>query len=335
MLPVKIVGTGLYAPGDPIDNYELMKLAQIQFDAEKTEAKLGYRTRHIARLRGIEESTLDFAEKAAKNAIADAGISASQIGLFLVGTDTPEYISPATAVMLQGRIQSGQMPVPAFDIVASCASFTSAFSTAARIMATDKSIEYACVTGVYNMPAFLRPGDAFGYSIFADGAGSFILGRDDSGKSGFIESSFAADGTQWDYIGIYTGGAHRQPTCELLEEGKWGLENLQRLPPDRNLKLWPGIVEDLLKKGGFTLSEIDHIIFTQINKSLIEDIMAILGLPMEKTTMVMDRYGYTGSGCVPMAFHTAVKEGRIKRGDIVAFMASGSGLSVAANLFKY
>ncbi len=335
MLPVRILGTGLYAPGEPIDNYELMKLAGISFDAEKTEAKLGYRTRHIARLRGIDESTLDFSEKAAINAISDAGIDADDIGLFIVGTDTPEYISPATAVMLQGRIQKGQRPVPAFDMVASCASFTSAFSTAAKIMATDPKMKYALVTGVYNMPSFLRPGDTFGFSIFADGAGSFVLGRDETGKSGFIESAFVADGTQWDYIGIYTGGARRQATCELLSEGKWGLENLQRLPPDRNLKLWPGVVQDLLRRGGMELSDLDHIIFTQINKSLIVDIMAILGLPMEKTTMVMDRYGYTGSGCVPMAFNVAVKEGRVKRGDNVAFMASGSGLSVAANLFRY
>jgi 3-oxoacyl-[acyl-carrier-protein] synthase-3 len=335
MLPVRISGTGVYAPGEPIDNHELMELAQIQFDAEKTEAKLGYKTRHMARLRGIGESTLDFAQKSALEAIKDAGIDPAQIGLFIVGTDTPEYISPATAVMLQGRIQGGQMPVPAFDIVASCASFTSAFSTAARIMATDASIKYALITGVYNMPAFLRPGDAFGFSIFADGAGSFILERDDSGNSGFIESAFAADGTQWDYIGIYTGGAKRQATCELLAEGKWGLENLQRLPPDRNLRLWPKVVEDLLTRSSLKLQDLDHIIFTQINKSLIVDIMAILGLPMEKTTMVMDRYGYTGSGCIPMAFHHALLDGRIRRGDIVAFMASGSGLSVAANLFKY
>lgn len=335
MLPVRIIGTGLYAPGKPIDNYELKRLAQIEFDAEKTEQKLGYRTRHIAKFRGLDESTLDFAELAAKGAIADAGIDPEDIGLIIVGTDTPEYISPSTAVMLQGRIQKGQRAVSSFDMVASCASFTSAFATAARIMDSDKTVKHALVTGVYNMPAFVRPGDVFGLTIFADGAGSVVLGRDESGKSGYLSSAFVTDGTQWDYIGIYTGGARRQATPELLAEGKWGLENLQRLPPDRNLKLWPGVVEDLLGKAGCRISDLDHIIFTQINKSLIIDIMAILGLPIEKTTMVMDRYGYTGSGCVPMAFHHAVKNGRVRRGDLVAFMASGSGLSVAANLFRY
>ena len=101
------------------------------------------------------------------------------------------------------------------------------------------------------------------------------------------------------------------------------------------MKLWPVVVEELVKKAGVGIDELDHIIFTQINKSLIVDIMSMLGLPMEKTTMVMDKYAYTGSGCIPMAFHHAVREGRVRRGDLVAFMASGSGLSVAANLFRY
>jgi len=335
MLPVRILGTGLYAPGEPIDNLELMLIAGIEFDPVRTEEKLGYKTRHMAKLRGIDESTLDFAEKAALAAIAEAGVDADDIGLFIVGTDTPEYISPSTAVMLQGRIQKKQMLASAFDMAASCASFASAFATASRIMAADPSVRYALVTGVYNMPAFVRPMDAFGLMVFADGAGSFVLGRDETGRSGYIESAFVTDGTQWDYIGVYTGGARRQPTLELLAEGKWGLENLKRLPADRNLKLWPVVVEDLMKKAGVGLDQLDHIIFTQINKSLIVDIMSVLGLPMEKTTMVMDKYAYTGSGCIPMAFHHAVLEGRVKRGDLVAFMASGSGLSVAANLFRY
>ncbi len=335
MLPVRILGTGLYAPGEPIDNLELMRLTGIEFDPARTEEKLGYKTRHMAKLRGIDESALDFAEKAALAAIEDAGIDAGDIGLFIVGTDTPEYISPSTAVMLQGRIQGKQTPASSFDMVASCASFASAFSTAARIMAVDPCVEYALVTGVYNMPAFVRPMDAFGLMVFADGAGSFVLARDGTGKSGYLESAFVTDGTQWDYIGIYTGGARRQATHELLDEGRWGLENLKRLPADRNLKLWPVVVEELVKKAGVGIDELDHIIFTQINKSLIVDIMSMLGLPMEKTTMVMDKYAYTGSGCIPMAFHHAVREGRVRRGDLVAFMASGSGLSVAANLFRY
>ena len=84
-----------------------------------------------------------------------------------------------------------------------------------------------------------------------------------------------------------------------------------------------------------TVKDVDHFIFTQINLSVITEVMDILEVPMTKTTTVMDKYGYTGSGCVPMAFHHAVTEGRIKRGDRVLFMASGAGLAVGSNLFVF
>jgi 3-oxoacyl-[acyl-carrier-protein] synthase III len=335
MLPVKILGTGIYAPGEAIDNLELKRLAGIEFDHDKTEAKLGIYRRHIAHLRGINETTADFATKAAENAIADAGITAKDIGLFIVGTDTPEFITPATSILVQGRIQQGETWASTFDVGASCASFAIALDNAVRIMATDETIKYAVVVGVYNMPAFIRPGDTFGYSIFADGAGAFVLERNDEGKSGYIAGQLLTDGTQWDYIGIYAGGAKNPITTELIKEQKHGLLNLQPLPGDRNVRLWPMVVKQLLSKAGESIENIDHFIFTQINRSVIIKVMEELKQPERKTSFVMDRYGYTGSGCLPMAFHHAVKEGKVKRGDRVVMMASGAGLAVGSNLFLY
>jgi 3-oxoacyl-[acyl-carrier-protein] synthase-3 len=336
MAKAKIIGHGLYAPGEAVSNEELKALTGVEFDAVKLENKLGIKRRHIARLRGLKETTADFATKAAERAIANAGIHPNDVGLFIVGTDTPEYLSPATALIVQGRIQMGERYAAVYDVNASCASFTSAYDTAARMMATDPTLKYAVVTGVYNMPAFIRDGDAFGWSIFADGAGAIVLERvEDSDSSGYINGQFMADGTQWNFIGIYAGGTRTPVTPEVLESGKFGLELLQPLPGDRNVRLWPMIVDHVLKKTGMGREKIDHVIFTQINRSVIEKVMAILEMPMEKTTCVMDRYGYTGSGCVPMAFCHAVEEGRIKRGDNVMFVASGAGFALCANLFKY
>lgn len=334
MLPIKIIGTGVYAPGEPIDNIELKRLANIEFEHEKTEAKLGIYTRHIAHLRGINETTADFATKAAENAITDSGLSPSDIGLFIVATDTPEFITPATSILVQGRIQKGETWASTFDVSASCASFAIALDNAARIMATDESIEYAVVIGVYNMPAFIRPGDAFGYTIFADGAGAFVLQRV-NGSSGYIAGQLLTDGTQWDYVGVYAGGSKNPITSKVIKEEKWGLLNLQRLPGDRNVRLWPMVVEKLLAKANRKIEEVDHFIFTQINRSVIMDVMAELNQPESKTNFVMDRYGYTGSGCLPMAFHHAVKEGKVKRGDRVVMVASGAGLAVGSNIFLY
>lgn len=334
MAKAKIIGTSSYAPGTPIGNEEMFKMLNIEFDIEKLESKIGIKQRHMAKLRGIEEYTTDFATKAAQAAIANAGIDPMDVDLFIVGTDTPQHLSPGSAVMVQGRIQGQQMMTGCFDLNASCAGFNTSLDVAAKMVASDPGLKYAVVVGVYNMPAFIKPGDSFGHAIFADGAGAVVLERtEDSDPSGYIGGQLMSDGTQWDYIGIYAGGSKYPITHERLDSGEYGLQNLKPLPGDRNVKLWPVLAEQLVEKCKIEIKDIDHIIFTQINKSVIEKVMDILGLPMERTTMIMDRYGYTGSGCIPMALHEAVSTGRTKKGDKVALIASGSGFFVGSCLF--
>jgi 3-oxoacyl-[acyl-carrier-protein] synthase-3 len=334
MAYARIAGTGVYAPGEAIDNEKLKALTGIEFDVAKHEAKIGIKARHVARLSGLDETTADFAEKAARAALAKAGVDPLDLGLFIVATDTPEYISPATAIILQGRLQGGETESRAFDIGASCASFVAALDMAARAVASDPSLRFALVVGVYDMPAYIRDGDAFGWSIFADGAGAFVLERCEEGDSRYVEGVFRADGTQWNYVGVYAGGTRKPVTRELLDAGTYGLELLQRLPGDRNVNLWPPLVRRLLEKAGVEQSEVAHFIFTQINRSVIEKVMGILGEPMEKTTTIMDRYGYTGSACVPMALDDAISSGRVGKGDLVVLVASGAGLAVGASLLR-
>lgn len=332
----RIIGSGLYAPGAPIDNQELMKLAGIEFDAARTEEKLGIRQRHIAHLRGLDETSADFAERAAREAIADAKVDPDEIDLFVVASDTPEYISPSTSMLVQGRIQGAQRYTGVFDVNASCSSFVAALHTVSSMLAADENLRYACVIGMYNMPAYVRPGDLFGYSIFADGAAAVVLRRSEAGESSrYLAGQLFSDGTQWDFVGVYAGGTRAPVTKERLAEDRFGLENLKRLPGDRNIQLWPPVVKRLVANGGVEVASLDHILFTQINRSVILEVMRLLGLPEEKTTTIMDRYGYTGSACIPMAFHTAVQEGRLSRGQTVAMVASGAGLAVASSLFIY
>jgi 3-oxoacyl-[acyl-carrier-protein] synthase-3 len=333
-LPVGITGTGLYAPGAPIASDELKRLTGVEFDQERLEERTGIRARHIARLRGIDETTADFAEKAARRALAAAGVDPLEVDLIIVGTDTPEYVSPATAILVQGRLQGGQRGTRSFDVGASCAGFVTAFDAAARILASDPAVRHTLAIGVYNMPAHLRPGDGFGWSIFADGAGAVVLSKREN-SPGYLASRFVTDGTQWNFVGVYAGGTRRPVTRAVLDSSAWGLELLQKLPGDRNVKLWPPLVRELAEAAGLRVADIDHLFFTQINRSVIVEVMGLLGLPLEKTTMVMDRYGYTGSACIPMALCEAVAAGRIRRGDTVALVASGAGLAVAAALFVF
>jgi len=335
-LPIRIKATGIYAPGEPISNLELKQLAGIEFDHEKTEAKLGIARRHIAHLRGLDETTADFATKAAQHAIQNAGIEAKELGLVIVGTDTPEYITPATSILVQGRLQEGETWASTFDVAASCASFTIALDNAVRIMATDESIKYAVVIGVYNMPAFIRPDDSFGLSIFADGAGAVVLERTPlTETSAYLAGKLLTDGTQHDFIGIYSGGSRNAITHEKLLSNEYGLQSLKPLPGDRNVRLWPMVALRLSEKAGLATGDVDHFLFTQINKSVIEKVMTELGQPMNKTTCVMQDYGYTGSGCIPMALHRAIETGNVKRGDKLMLIASGAGLAVGSNLLIY
>lgn len=334
MAYVRIVATGIYAPGDPIDNEKLKALTGIEFDSDKLEAKLGIRQRHIARLSGLDETTADFAEKAARSALSNAKVSSKEVGLFVVATDTPEYISPATAILLQGRLQNCESETRVFDVGASCASFVEALDTASRTMLSDASLHYGLVVGVYNMPAYIREGDAFGWSIFADGAGAVLLERTVEGTSGYIDGVFRADGTQWNYVGVYAGGTRNPVTEERIRAGTYGLELLQRLPGDRNVKLWPPLIQRLFEKSKIQQASISHYFFTQINKSVIADVMGILKEPFDKTTTVMDRYGYTGSACIPMALHEALVSGRVRKGDLIILVASGAGLAVGACLIR-
>ncbi len=334
-MKVSIRGTGVYAPGEPIGHEELKKLAGIDFDSEKLTLKLGIENRHIAKLRGIDETTADFTYAAAVDALGDASVSPDEIDLIIVATDTPEFITPATAIVLQGRLQNGNKHTQSFDLGTSCAGFVTALDTGARIVATNPAIRKALIVGVYNMPAYIRPGDSFGFSIFADGAGAVVLAREEEGSSEYLHGAFVTDGTQWDYVGVYTGGTRNPVTRDRLESGEYGFQLLKPLPGNRNVELWPPLAERLLSEAGKTPADLDHILFTQINRSVILTVMDILGLPVEKTTTVMGRYGYTGSACIPMAFHHAVKEGRIRRGDTVALVASGAGLAVGSCLFTY
>ena len=143
-----------------------------------------------------------------------------------------------------------------------------------------------------------------------------------------------ADGTQYDFVGIYAGGTKKPMTVERVLNKEHLLTTLKPLPGNRNLELWPPLVEKVMNKIGKTAKDVDHFIFTQINKSVIEQVLETIGVPKEKATYIMGEYGYTGSACVLMALDIARKKGTVKPGDIVIITGSGVGFAVASVAFK-
>lgn len=326
MLNAKIIGTGRYAPDNLVTNKDLEKKYGKPLKSS-LESKLGIKQRYIT---GDDESSADLATKAAENAIEDSGIDPKELDLIIVASDTPEYISPATSSVVQGRLKA--VNAGTFDINASCAGFVTALDVASRMIITG-GYKKILVIGVYNMTKFIDMTDIAVSPIFADGGGAVILeGTEEDG--GFIASELIADGTQYDLLGIYAGGTKKPITKERIDKKEHMLQFLQPLPPDRNIKLWPPMIKDLLAKAGLEIKDVDHLLFTQINKWVIEEVMNTLDLPMEMTTCIMGEYGYTGSACIPMALDVAMKEGRVKAGDTVVMVASGVGFTVAATVFK-
>ena len=327
MINARIIGTGRYVPKRMLTNEEIEELLG-QPLKPSIEHKLGIKQRYIT---DDNESTVDLATNAGLKALQSARISPAELDLVIVATDTPEYISPASSSVVQGRLQA--VNAGTFDINASCSGFVAGLDIASRMIASG-SYKRILLIGVYNMTKFVDKTDPNVFPIFADGAGAVILAATDEDR-GFQAGKMIADGTQYDLLGIYAGGTKNPMTEERLANKEHLLQFLKPLPPDRNIKLWPPLIKEVLDKVGLQYPDIDHIIFTQINKWVIEEVMKIIDLPMEKTTTIMDRYGYTGSACVPMALDVALEEGKIKAGDTVVFVASGVGFNVAATVFKW
>ena len=323
-----ITGSGLYAPSRIETNGDLNKFYGEPIK-DTFENKIGIFQRHIT---GDSESSADMAEKAALKAIADAGLNPEELGLVVVATDTPEYLSPPTACVVQGRL--GAVNAGAYDINGSCSGFVAALDAMCRIVMSGGH-KHILLTGVYNMTKYVDRSNPALVPLFGDGAGAVIISRTEE-DCGFIGSKLFADGTQYDLMGIYAGGTKYPLTPERIANKEYMLQSLKPLPADRNIKLWPPIVTELVEKHGLKTTDIDFIICTQINKWIIDSVMPILGLPMERTIMIMGEYGYTGSACIPMAIDTARKTlSKPKKGDNVVLIASGVGLAVASTLFKW
>ena len=168
--------------------------------------------------------------------------------------------------------------------------------------------------------------------FYGDGAGAAVLEARD--EPGFVTASANADGSFAHRWGIFSGGTAEPVTQDSLDAGRTRVRMLERYPPEVNLEGWPKLVHRLAQDGGFTVDDIDLLIFTQVRKPTIEQVMGTLGLPMERTHTIMEQWGYTGSACLGMAFDDAVQQGKAKAGDLVVFVGSGVGYNQAGAAFR-
>jgi 3-oxoacyl-[acyl-carrier-protein] synthase-3 len=323
-----IVSTGSYLPEIEITNDTL----RARFNGnspefvDKMEASTGIKSRWYA---PADWSASDLALRASTQALERAGKKPEDVDLIILGTDSPDYITPATSVVLQAKL--GAKNAGTFDVGCACASFPTAVANAAGLMVTNAALKTVLVVSVYQMHKLADEKDPMVF-FYGDGAGAAILER--SEEPGFVSAAFQADGTYAGKWLIQAGGTVEPSSAAAVQEGRHLVKMLDRYPPEINNEGWPRLVRRVAENGGFAIDDIDFAIFTQVRKPTIELVMQNLGLPMEKTHMIMERSGYTGSACIPMALDDALQQKKIKPGDLVVMVGSGVGYNQAAAAFR-
>lgn len=319
-----IIGTGSYLPTIERSNAQMReKFGEV---IDKFEISSGITTRFYA---PPEWATSDLAAEAGKACLKDANLKAEDLGLIVLGTDSPDYITPATSAVVQHKL--GAVNAGTFDVGCACASFPTGLNIAAGILAANPYMKYVMVIGAYMMHKLSDYENDVMSFFYGDGAGAAILTASD--KPGFVGSTFFADGSYHKHWGIYAGGTYEPASLEAVQAGRTKVKLVTPFPPSVNHDGWPARMRELAKNGDFNLNDIDLAIFTQVRLNSIKLVMDTLGLPIEKAHWIMDKWGYTGSACLPMAFDDARKQGKAKSGDLVTFVGSGVGYNQAASAF--
>ena len=325
----QIISTGRYIPERIMTNADFVPLLGEDVDEWLIE-NVGIRERHVM---AENETTSDMIVAAARQAITRANIAPTDLNLIIVATDTPDYISPATASVVQAKL--GATKAGTYDINCACAAWVTGLDMAARYIATDDEYRYILIAGGYGMTRFLDWHDKYTATLFADGAGAVIVRAGDA--PGYLAGKLVAHGEYHDALGIYTGGTYRPATPEIIAQlGKPRVQFVKKFPKTFNSDNWPPLVRAVVAKAGLTLDDIAFFLFTQLNLRTIELVMQNLGQPMRKTHWIMDKWGYLGSACIPVALDDAIERGiGPKPGDNVVFCATGGGMAMAASVFKW
>ncbi|MBI5934371.1 MAG: ketoacyl-ACP synthase III [Chloroflexi bacterium] len=326
---VQILSTGSYVPERVVTNAEVDSLMG-ESTSDWLLANVGIKER---RWMAPDQVTSDLIVEASKKALQRAGISAADLDLIIISTDTPDYLSPSTSIVVQNKL--GADKAGCYDVNSACAGWVTALDQGAKYLTTEPTMKYILVAGGYGMSRYIDIKDKKTANLFADGAGAVILG---TGKEqGFLGTNLLAVGTFHDALGIYTGGTYRPCTPENLAQfGAPKVEFVKKFPKTFNTEYWPKLMQGALDKAGLTFDDVDHYYFTQLNLRTIEFMMDLLKQPIEKTHWVMDKWGYTGSPCVAMALDDSIAQGRgPKPGDVILFCASGGGITMASSVWKW
>lgn len=318
----RILGTGSYLPERVVTNAELAALVDTSDDwiRERT----GIRERHIV---ADNESTVDLAERAARAAMEAASVSPDDIDLIVLGTTTPDRIYPASACRLQARL--GRGGYPAFDVQAVCTGFIYALGIAEKFIRTGTS-KCALVVGADTHSRLLDWSDRGTCVLFGDGAGAVVLGA--SERPGILSTHLCADGN-YEHLLFVDGGVPRgdgkiaegnaYTKMQGSEVFKFAVRTLIR------------IVDETLAENNMQKGDIDWLVPHQANQRIIDATARKLDMSPDQIVVTVDGHGNTSAASVPLALDVAVRDGRIKRDQVLLLEAFGGGFTWGSALVRY
>ena len=301
----RIAGTGSYLPEKVLTNDDLAKL--VDTSDEWIQSRTGIRERHIA---AEGQTAGDLGYQAALRALEAAGVDASDIDLIVVGTTTPDLIFPSTACLLQHRL--GANGIPAFDVNAACSGFIYALSVAEKFIRCGDA-KTALVIGTETLSRIVDWTERTTCVLFGDGAGAAVLKADT--ETGVLSTHLHADGSKkellWNPVGVSAGF------------NKYAVKALD------------GVVDETLQANGLDKHDLDWLIPHQANLRIIEATAKRLDMSMDQVIVTVDKHGNTSSGSVPLALDTAIRSGRVERGQLLLLEAFGGGFTWGSVLLRY
>jgi 3-oxoacyl-[acyl-carrier-protein] synthase-3 len=323
MIRARVIGCGAVLPSNIVTNDDLAR--RMDTSDEWIRERTGIRQRHVA-VDG--EKTSDLALGAAQQALADAGIAAGALDMIICATTTPDESFPATATMVQSRL--GMTRGAAFDVQAVCSGFIYALSVADSLIRTG-SARTILVIGAETMSRLLDWNDRATCVLFGDGAGAVVLqaydGKGDNSDQGVLNTKLFSDGRLHDFLYVDGGVSSTQTVGKLRMQGrevfKHAVTNIS------------AAVNASVQAAGIAISDIDWFVPHQANQRILDGTAKKLGIDPAKVVSTVALHGNTSAASVPLALVTAVRDGRIKRGDLVLLEAMGGGFTWGAALIRW
>jgi 3-oxoacyl-[acyl-carrier-protein] synthase-3 len=318
-----VQGCGSYLPERVVTNEELSK--SVETTDEWIRQRTGICQRHIA---AEGEFTSHLAIKASQRALDHAGLKASDLDLIVLATATPDQTFPATATRVQAAL--GMTKGAAFDVQAVCAGFVYGVSVADSLIKSGLA-STALVIGAETFSRILDWDDRGTCVLFGDGAGAIVLrgeqGTGTSSDRGILANALHSDGRHHDILYVDGGPSSTRTTGFLRMEGKEVFKHA--------VVNMAAVVGEVLEKAGLEAKDIDWLVPHQANKRIIDGTGRKLGLPPERVVVTVDKHANTSAASIPLALDVAVKDGRIKKGDLLLLEGIGGGLSWGASLVRW